>query len=201
MSSLGSVTPTLTPTTVATTTVAIDPTLLALLPITGVVLTIFAGLVGAAIQGKREHAKWVRERRYETYVVLSEYLYRNKTLVRDQQAIQAELEQIRAELDDSLTSLDNVSESAELEQVRARAEELRAQAEDLTSRFETIRAKLDENYELSFSPVTEVMILGPEFVRAAARIVIRTTTGDEETRSRAETVLDRAMRRALAITS
>lgn len=49
------------------TTVAIDPTVLALLPIAGVTLTIIAGLVGAWIQGRREHKRWLREQRYEAY--------------------------------------------------------------------------------------------------------------------------------------
>lgn len=50
-----------------TASVAIDATLLALLPISGVVLTIIAGLIGAAIQRRGERAKWIRERRLEAY--------------------------------------------------------------------------------------------------------------------------------------
>jgi hypothetical protein len=50
-----------------TDAVTIDPTLLALIPIVSVLLTIGAGLVGAAIQGRREHRRWLRERRYEAY--------------------------------------------------------------------------------------------------------------------------------------
>lgn len=48
--------------------VTIDATLLAFIPIVTVVLTILAGLVGAAIQSRREHVRWVRERRYDAFV-------------------------------------------------------------------------------------------------------------------------------------
>ncbi len=51
----------------ATETVAIDPTLLALIPVLTVVLTIIAGLTGAWIQGRRERARWLRERRLQVY--------------------------------------------------------------------------------------------------------------------------------------
>lgn len=44
---------------------ALDPTLLALLSIFGgAALTVAAGFVGAWIQGRREHTKWLRDQRY-----------------------------------------------------------------------------------------------------------------------------------------
>ncbi|WP_206446541.1 hypothetical protein [Agrococcus sp. KRD186] len=47
---------------------AIDPTLLALLSIFGgAALTGLAGWIGATIQQRREHARWVRERRFEAF--------------------------------------------------------------------------------------------------------------------------------------
>lgn len=36
--------------------------------LTGVILTIVAGLVGAIIQGRREHKKWIRDQRLRAYV-------------------------------------------------------------------------------------------------------------------------------------
>lgn len=48
--------------------VTIDAALLALIPIVTVVLTIVAGLVGAWIQGRREHNRWLREQRYTAFV-------------------------------------------------------------------------------------------------------------------------------------
>lgn len=48
--------------------VALDPTLLALLSIFGgVALTIIAGAIGALIQHRREHTKWLRDQRLRVY--------------------------------------------------------------------------------------------------------------------------------------
>ena len=48
---------------------ALDPTIQVLLTVFGAALvTALAGFAGAWLQGRREHARWVRERRYEAYV-------------------------------------------------------------------------------------------------------------------------------------
>lgn len=61
-------TPTPSPTEVAeTAAAALDPTLIVLLPIIGVIATVIGGFIGAWFQGRREHAKWLRERRLEAY--------------------------------------------------------------------------------------------------------------------------------------
>ena len=68
---LGGVIPSPSPSTTAElagSTVSIDPTLLALLPIVGVLATVVGGFVGAWIQSRREHRKWLRERRFDAYV-------------------------------------------------------------------------------------------------------------------------------------
>lgn len=77
-------TPSPTATDAATTAAAIDPTLLVLLPIIGVVATILGGLLGAWIQGRREHKKWKREKRYEAYVRLVATLIQLRELRREE---------------------------------------------------------------------------------------------------------------------
>lgn len=53
----------------ANTPSALDPTLQILLTVFGAALvTALAGFAGAWLQGRREHARWVRERRYDAYV-------------------------------------------------------------------------------------------------------------------------------------
>lgn len=47
--------------------VTIDPALLAIIPIVTALLTIVAGLVGAWIQARREHNKWLRETRFRAF--------------------------------------------------------------------------------------------------------------------------------------
>lgn len=44
-----------------------DPILVAILPLAGVVLTILAGLLGALIQRRGETARWLREERLRAY--------------------------------------------------------------------------------------------------------------------------------------
>ena len=58
----------------------IDPTVLALLSIFGgVVLTITAGAIGALIQHRREHGKWLRDQRLRVY---TEFLAAHDGLIR-----------------------------------------------------------------------------------------------------------------------
>ena len=60
----------------STNAVTIDPTLLALIPVATALMAIIAGVVGAWMQSRREHSRWVRERRYEAYTELDEALGR-----------------------------------------------------------------------------------------------------------------------------
>lgn len=54
------------PTSGAAQAVVIDPTALALLSIFGgVIVTALVGLLGAWIQSRREHSRWLRERRFD----------------------------------------------------------------------------------------------------------------------------------------
>ncbi|GAA1913625.1 hypothetical protein GCM10009775_02880 [Microbacterium aoyamense] len=77
-------TPSPAATEAATTAAAIDPTLLVLLPIIGVFATILGGFLGAWIQGRREHRKWKREKRYEAYVRLVATLIQLRELRREE---------------------------------------------------------------------------------------------------------------------
>lgn len=64
----------------------IDPTALAILSIFGgAALTAFAGLIGASINARREHSRWVREQRISVYEralgLLEEVRYRERDRV------------------------------------------------------------------------------------------------------------------------
>jgi len=64
----------------ATESVALDPTALALLSIFGgVAVTVVAGFIGAWIQGRREHSRWVRSQRYIAYIAILETLVEIET--------------------------------------------------------------------------------------------------------------------------
>lgn len=60
----------------------IEPALVAILPLAGVVLTLIAGLVGAWIQGRREHEKWIREQRYEAFIAVATGIQRWRAIDR-----------------------------------------------------------------------------------------------------------------------
>ncbi|WP_457098830.1 hypothetical protein [Microbacterium sp. P5_E9] len=73
--------------------------------VAGVVLTVVAGFIGAWIQGRREHTKWVKEKRYEAYVevwALNHMLTNNRRALRSAQAKgdQAGVDRYSARLDD-----------------------------------------------------------------------------------------------------
>lgn len=61
-----------------------DPTLLAILSIFGgAALTTVAGFIGAGIQSRREHEKWLREKRLEAFVESRVYFTKARRLVDD----------------------------------------------------------------------------------------------------------------------
>jgi NhaP-type Na+/H+ or K+/H+ antiporter len=55
---------------------AVEPLLFFVTALGGATVAVIGGLVGAWIQSRREHAKWVRERRFESYVAFAAALAR-----------------------------------------------------------------------------------------------------------------------------
>lgn len=171
---------------VTTAPAAMDPTLLALLSIFGgAALTVAAGFVGAGIQARREHARWLRERRFDAYTALSEYLHRNKILTHD----------LHVKLQKTAALVERL-ESATEEDERV---ELRDEIQRLVAGDVSFEANMKANADARFPAVAAVMILGPAYVRAAAQAAINVPVEDQQGRSRADDVLDAAMRRALGI--
>lgn len=77
-----------------------DPTAQILLTVFGAALvTALAGFAGAWLQGRREHARWVRERRYEAYVSAMQVAERWRFLRRrgDEAMASLEVEGVSAE--------------------------------------------------------------------------------------------------------
>lgn len=75
-------TPSPSPAAVAAAT-ALDPTALAILSIFGgAALTVIAGFIGAWIQSRREHVRWVRERRFDAYTAADAVLTRMEGIER-----------------------------------------------------------------------------------------------------------------------
>jgi predicted benzoate:H+ symporter BenE len=56
---------------IAAATAGIDVPTLLLTALGGAVVAALAGIIGAIIQGRREHSKWVREQRYTAYTAFA----------------------------------------------------------------------------------------------------------------------------------
>jgi len=122
-------------------TSTLDPTLLALLSIFGgVAVTVVAGLVGAWIQGRREHRRWLRDRRLEAW---SDLL----TLLR--------LQPLHGEAIDKIVAAFDHGPPPRL---KSTDERLRSWG---ASRVEAIFSKSQDSQDSIVAAVTAVMLLGP----------------------------------------
>ena len=179
---------------------AIDPTLLALLSIFGgAMLTALAGVWGAWRQSRREHTRWVRERRYDAYtefVQIVRSLLAERASATELRKTSTDLDKERAritaepvaglsaaELDDRKARLDNVAEREKFVM------------ENILSTTENLK-KLNAR---SAERVAAFYLLGPRRVTEAAVALgdvlnDRTRSGRKELQS-----LESAMRDALGV--
>lgn len=105
----------------ASGTPALDPTVVVLLSIFGgALLTAVAGALGAFYQNRREHARWLRERRYEAYVQVLTLMDDVENLARQGQAAAAEGETGAERLKDLIRQVRGVSARLEGESVASR---------------------------------------------------------------------------------
>lgn len=160
----------------STTTVAIDPTVLALLPISGVALTIIAGLVGAWIQSRREHKRWVREQRYEAY---TRTIHVGSTV----RAVATEIVAIVRDIQKG-----KIPES--------KRESTAARLKERTAHLNALSDAVSER-------MAPLVILGPKTVSDAYVALIESMGPPEamdlDKVNRAESVLSEAMRKALGV--
>lgn len=154
---------------------AIDPTLLAVLSIFGgVALTALAGLLGAWIQSRREHEKWLREKRLEAFTTSRIYVRRARALIADFREAQRKA----AEGDQSAAAKNHAAE---------RFAELKAESNRLLADFAE-----------SSTPLT---ILGPDDVDDAITAFSKALTdNDSDAAKAADKLVVSRMRTALRIT-
>jgi len=136
--------------------VSIDPTLLALIPIVTAMLTILSGLAGAGIQGRREHAKWLRDRRLEAFITARVYV--------------GQLEQILSELKDMTGDDGKVVENTEKGVTIERAEVLRDESMALRKRMPEVTVAFD--------------LLGSGVVEDSLNEVLRAIAANDKERTR-----------------
>ncbi|HVX08064.1 hypothetical protein [Humibacter sp.] len=75
----------------------------------GALLTVAGGLIGAWIQGRREHRRWLRERRYAAFVTVL-------TLINQMEDIDADVRRVREEA----IELPTAARKAELDSIENR---------------------------------------------------------------------------------
>lgn len=168
-------TPTPTPAPeVAEAAAAIDPTMLALLSIFGgAALTVGAGFLGAWIQSRREHEKWLREQRYEAFV-------RALVLIRDARSLARQLTHL----------LGRVAEGSPEGEARNRL------VADLTD----VKKRAIESRDRVNAAAAPISILGPSTVEQAMNAFVPSlASGDEAATQRAELTLVESMRTALSV--
>lgn len=158
-----------------------DPTLLALLSIFGgAALTVIAGFIGAWIQGRREHKKWLREQRLNAYLQALAFV-RGIIVARIQ--IEALRDQVNKRKQPGEADPAN---AAHLQQIR-----------------ETLD-RVGENLNAMPERISEVMaplgILGPPAVESAMSAFLPLlSVSDLKATEAAEKVLVAAMRAALKV--
>lgn len=169
----------------------IDPTILALLSIFGgALLTAVAGLVGALIQGRREHQRWVRERRYDAYLAYLKAEDAYRLLEREMETFQDATEEVGEWL-----ALATASPAADgeappgLERVGRTHEERAAALKDL-------EARAHRAYVGTVEAASPFSLVGPRTVVEAAQALIHSK---RERRSRAVDALEAEIRQALRI--
>ncbi|PPF11413.1 hypothetical protein C5C74_07825 [Rathayibacter sp. AY1E8] len=150
---------------------ALDPTLQALLAIFGgALLAALAGLAGAAVEGKREHKRWLRERRHEAFI-------RAYTLIKGFDLNTSKQNKVAARL----LSANKIDESAAADLAK-----LQAEADAL---FGTVAAEL-----------APILVLGPASVaQQAIDMQLAYEADDKQAQQRAEASFILAAQQALAV--
>ncbi|MCK6081479.1 hypothetical protein KZX37_08330 [Microbacterium sp. EYE_5] len=169
----------------------IDPLTLALLSIFGgAALTAGAGLLGAWLQGRKEHNRWVRERRFEAYVAYSQaddsYNLVRKKLDR--------LGEAKTDIEEWLRL--RAQSPGAAGEAPTGLRELGTTVERQLEAFQELEARLEAAHAVTIHAIAPFTILGPESVIDKARAVV---TADVKGRQAAVFALEAEMSRTLGI--
>ncbi|WP_295790896.1 hypothetical protein [uncultured Microbacterium sp.] len=179
---------------------AIDPTVLALLSIFGgALLTAAAGAWGAWRQSKREHVRWVRERRYEAYLefirVARSMVYWRAELTR--QKIKSEALD-REEAENKARRL-NAEDGDAIDEVERVAEQLETKNRLLTEMIVRSRDAIADLNSRILDASAPFYLLGPDSVAKAAQALRKTLATPTADHGAALGALEREIRDALSI--
>lgn len=173
-----------------------DPLLLALFSVGGVVFTAVVGLIAAAIQSRREHEKWLRERRFEAYRTFLVHLREFE----DEKKITADAKVKVADLKERLATLKKEKSAAKTPAQKAawdaRNVRFLAELDELSNAQSLKMDRLTRLSETMNEAATPFVLLGPKAVRTLAVVKPGTTLADGK---RDFAALEQAMRDALGI--
>lgn len=185
--------------------VAIDPTALALLGIFGgAALTAIAGWIGAGIQARREHTKWLRERRYETYIEFLRAVRAFQQVQNDSKNIVSPVDRANAKnlpSTEHLLTLLNAAlqgEQVDLVELTVGAQRRSNHNQTLTTKLEQYFDRLRNVVRLLHDAIAAFEVLGPSEAATAANDLLtamKNAEGFDQSQRRAIA----AMRRALGI--
>ncbi|NEN04735.1 hypothetical protein G3T36_02525 [Diaminobutyricibacter tongyongensis] len=151
-----------------------------ILVVVGALVTFAAGLIGAWIQSRREHSKWLRERRYEAFVAIEAVVYRLDELGQRGVALKTRLGQL------------NSSSTLTPPQ--------REQREQLTRELAAYADEYDQASRQRYDSAAPLLILGPPQVEKSVSAVLRLPQdASNEDRYRADSDMIAAMRKSLGV--
>jgi hypothetical protein len=176
-----------------------DP-LLVILPIVTVLLTAGGAIFGAWIQGRREHARWVRDRRADAYLDGLKQLRAWARLGEQNEERAARLTGLRLELRELDAAAAAAPAPDEIARLAERVKRLRSKMKTESSSLSTDEEKLLALEDMAIEKLTALKLLGPERVNSAAQAIVSSRrTGGAMAVSEKLAKLEQAMRTALEV--
>lgn len=177
----------------------IDPTALALLSIFGgAALTVIAGFIGAWLQTRREHDRWVREKRLTAYLSFLTVAYELDEVLVESDEVSAEVADLSKEFAALKVEAAGAKNVAKRTALAERQSELDERLSDLMEESAAHLNRLDALFDTSVARTFAVSLLGPSSVsEAATQGVIRDP--DRSKRLATISAIEAEMRAALMI--
>lgn len=179
---------------------ALDPTAQVLLTIFGAaIVTALAGFAGAAFQARRDHRRWIRERRFEAYVDWLKYAHELRDMLDDLERLRTQSDQIGSAIK---TAVDARAASDVVDEKNALTLVLNDHHEK-AARMQGTLGELDARRKLHATQLIDrgaaFFLLGPKPVVEAASRIADALDEDSATVHRAIERMEFQMRRALRV--
>ena len=135
--------------------------------VVGALLALVGGLLGAWIQGRREHRRWVREQRFEAYQRALRFVERMRTVGTDDLS-NALVEFVHEQMPGA--------PSSEVEEMLAVMRESLGETERPTENLRSLRALSEERVEV----MTLIALLGPSEVATRLNETVAAINDDDD---------------------